>query len=80
MLTVRTGSVKAVPSQKPVPGRESAWHLWQLSDRLASLQEGSVAESEKSRDSAELSEDETSEMSEFDVPPSAEGLPALSVF
>lgn len=30
-------------------------------------EEGSVAESEKSRDSAELSEDETSEMSEFDA-------------
>ena len=43
------------------------FRLGHFSKTLGPREEGSEAESEKSRDSAELSEDETSEMSEFDV-------------
>ncbi|CAE7662001.1 Lrrc8d, partial [Symbiodinium pilosum] len=71
LVKLHTGSshtAKEVHSLKELLKKVSLtdYDVQQVS-HLDGMEEGSEAESEKSRDSAELSEDETSEMSEFDA-------------
>ena len=60
-------SMPTVGFERPGARASEMFRLGHFSKTLGPREEGSEAESEKSRDSAELSEDETSEMSEFDV-------------